>query len=122
MNASEEMEADAVVVPFDGFYSDQYGRRSGAKPFSCMRMAAPYDGRSAPPESAFCPVQCCALSRDGISFLSPVRPGSEHFVLRLNERERPVFLMAARVIDCSEHNTEDSHGFLVSCAFVKRLQ
>jgi hypothetical protein len=122
MNASEEMEADAFVVPFDGFYLDQNGRRSSAKPFSCMRMAAPYDGRTAPPESAFCPVRCCELSRDGISFLSPVRPGSEHFVLRLNDREQPAFLVAARVISCSEYNTEDVRGFLVSCALIRRLQ
>jgi hypothetical protein len=43
-------------------------------------------------------------------------------VLRLNDRDEPVFLLAARVIDCSEHHSDDGHGFLVSCAFIKRLQ
>jgi len=109
---------DRLAEPSHGRSARQAAKRS----FPCMRMAAPYDGNAMPPESAYCQIRCCELSTDSISFYSPVRLGAGRFIIRLSDRDEPTVLLAARVIDCQEDATDDSHRFLVTCLFTKRMQ
>ena len=115
------LKGNHVDGTFDRF-GDRAARQAAKKAFLCVRMAAPYDGQAMPPESAYCQIRCCELSTDGISFYSPVRLGGVRFIIRLSERDEPAVLLAARVVDCREDLTDDSHRFLVTCAFTKRVQ
>jgi hypothetical protein len=122
MGALNESQFDAV---FDRLAEPSHGRndRQPAKrSFQCLRMAAPYDGILMPPESAYCQIRCCELSTDSISFYSAVRLGAGRFIFRLSDRDEPAVLLAARVIDCREDAVDDSHRFLVTCLFTKRMQ
>ncbi|HEV7221391.1 MAG TPA: hypothetical protein VGN42_01750 [Pirellulales bacterium] len=114
--------AGAAFDRFGDPVGNRGARDSAKKSFACVRMAAPYDGQVLPPESAYCQIRCCELSTDGISFYSPVRLGAARFIIRLSERDEPAVLLAARVIDCREDVADDSHRFLVTCAFTKRMQ
>lgn len=104
MNGLKKWTVMPLPVPFCGFNVDQNGRQPGAYSFPCMRVAAPSDGHTAPPANAFCLVRCCELSQAGISFFSPVRPGSKRFVLPLNDRGE-IDGGTALFVLCKSHNS-----------------
>lgn len=123
LGAVPEEDLDSFVNASSPARGNLGVRGSAARAYSCVRMAAPYDGHRLPPETAYCQVHCHELSASGISFFSAVRPMSELLVIRLNDHEQPLFSLTARIVSCDDENSDQlGRRFLVVCKFIKRLQ
>lgn len=90
--------------------------------YETIVMIADYDGVHFPPYSAFWDVKTRDLSVSGIGFVSRRRPHTAELVLMLgNPQANPIFTLA-RVAHCTLVDpTDEEHGYLLGCEFVKRL-
>jgi len=94
-------------------------RADDRRPYDCLQLVAPFDGKSLPGQEAFRQKRCGDLSTSGFSFFSGRRPLTSQIMVALGQ-DRFLFFVAD-IVHVHEVKSADGEEFFIGCHFVKRV-
>lgn len=105
------------LVPAVDTGAGSVNRESERFPFGCVQRLCHDIEEGAPAPSKFYAVQCCDLSRNGISFLLPTCPTFRCAVIELGNPSKPAY-WAIKVLRTTQ---QDDGQYVVGCGFIRRI-
>ena len=94
-------------------------RTQARRPYRCVQLVAPYNGRDLPVQAEFQQVECQDLSERGFSFKTSERPQTPGVIVALGAIPFRFFVAEIRRVDFTEFDL--NYRFQVGCRFVRRL-
>lgn len=96
-------------------------RAHGRRAYPYLQAVAPVNGDQLPDKRMFREVRCRDISRQGFSFLSPVRPEPKHVVVAFGSHPSLMYLLA-EVVHVSPTEFNSCRVFHVGCRYVRRVE
>jgi len=112
-----EFEDTLHLILREGQDTDRRGQ--SRRPFRCVQLLAPYDGKEMPAADEFFHVQCHDISAGGFSYFLPEAPEYDFLVLALGRA--PFTFVIARAVHFETVETERGRQYLVGCRFLRKI-
>jgi hypothetical protein len=96
-------------------------RAHGRRAYPYLQAVAPVNGDQMPDKRMFREVRCRDISRQGFSFLSPVKPEPKHIVVAFGSPPNLLYLLA-EIVHVSPTEFNSVRVFHVGCRYVRRVE
>jgi len=100
---------------------DSERRAHGRRAYPYLQAVAPVNGEQMPDRRMFREVRCRDISRQGFSFLSPVKPEPKHIVVAFGSPPNLLYLLA-EIVHVSPTEFNSVRVFHVGCRYVRRVE